>query len=270
MEQISSEIARLEKTVAEQEAELFRFKQQRNIVFWEQQSTTAARFLSQLKNREASLRMQLQLFSLLEHSGDREAVVEHAAALTLESEAVPGRARAPRSPAGGALAAQKLRLRELELERETLAETFRPKHPRYQKVEAEITRLRRLVRLIEEEDTAAFQSEVQGLRGELETIRGAMDEWERKVLESSQVEAEHQKLQTGLARTRELYQRLIGSLQNIDFRKGVDDEIVQILKRPGPASEISLDAAAAVRRGIGGGVMAGLGFERQLGAKVAE
>lgn len=260
MEQISSEIARLEKTVAEQEADLFRFKQQRNIVFWEQQSTTAARFLSQLKNREASLRMQLQLFGLLEHSGDREAVVEHAAALTLESEAGPGRARAPRSAAGGALAAQKLRLRELELERETLAETFRPKHPRYQKVEAEINRLRRLVRLIEEEDAAAFQSEVQGLRGELETIRGAMDEWERKVLESSQVEAEHQKLQTGLARTRELYQRLIGSLQNIDFRKGVDDEIVQILKRPGPASEISLDAAAAVRRGIGGGMVAGLGL----------
>ncbi len=260
MDQISSEIARLEKTVAEQEAELFRFKQQRNIVFWEQQSTTAARFLSQLKNREASLRMQLQLFSLLEHSGDRENAVEHAAAFAIESDALPSRARAPRSAAGDAAAAQKLRLRELELEREILAGTFRPKHPRYQKVEAEITKARRRVRFVEEEDAAALKVEVQGLRGELETIRGAMDEWERKVLESSQVEAEHQKLQAGLARTRELYQRLIASVQNIDFRKGVDEEIVQILKRPGHAAEIVLNAAAAVRGGIFGGAVAGIGL----------
>ena len=260
MDQISSEIARLEKILSEQETELFHFKQQRNIVFWEQQSTTAARFLSQLKNREASLRMQLKLAELLERGGVKD-LAAHVAALQLADVSEATRVRMAGAPgASGALAAQKLRLREMELERETLGRVFLPKHPRYQKIEDEVAKVRRLVALLEQEDAATFQTEVAGLRSELETILASMDEWEKKVLESSQVEAEYQKLQSTTTRTRELYQRLVGSLQSIDFRKGVDDEVIQVLKRAGLATELKPDATASLRGGIGVGLLAGGGL----------
>ncbi len=251
MDQISGEIARLEKMLNEQEAELFRFKQQRNIVFWEQQSTTAARFLSQLKNREASLRMQLKLAELLDRGADREALAQRTGSLEIGDAAGSARVRppAPAGSAAGGLAAQKIRLRELEIEREALAKVLLPKHPKYRRAEEEIEKLRRLVRLLEQEDASAYRAEVDAMRSELDTILTSMGEWERKVLESSQIEAEHQKLQGSLTRTRELYQRLVGSLQSIDFRKGVDDEVIQILKRAGVAAENKPDATSPVRNG---------------------
>ncbi|MFM8619325.1 MAG: GumC family protein [Opitutaceae bacterium] len=261
MDQISGEIARLEKILNEQEAELFRFKQQRNIVFWEQQATTAARFLSQLKNREASLRMQLKLAELLDRGADKEALAQRAGSLEI-SDSAGGRARvAGSAPAGSAaLAAQKVRVRELEIERDALARIYLPKHPKYRKVDEELAKLRRLVGLLEQEEVGAFKSEVDGMRSELQTILNSMDEWEKKVLESSQIEAEHQKLQGSVSRTRELYQRLVGSLQNIDFRKGVDDEVIQILKRAGGTSENKPDYTGPVRNGVILGLLGAIGL----------
>lgn len=261
MDQISGEIARLEKILNDQEAELFRFKQQRNIVFWEQQSTTAARFLSQLKNREASLRMQLKLAELLDRGADKEALAQRAGSLEITDT---GGVRARGSgavPAGLAgLAAQKVRVRELEIERDALAKVYLPKHPKFRKVEDELAKLRRLVGLLEQEEIGAFKSEVDGMRSELQTILASMDEWEKKVLESSKIEAEHQKLQGSVTRTRELYQRLVGSLQNIDFRKGVDDEVIQILKRAGGAVENKPDTFLPLRNGLVLGAICGVGL----------
>lgn len=260
MDQISGEITRLEKILNDQEAELFRFKQQRNIVFWEQQSTTAARFLSQLKNREASLRMQLKLAELLDRGADKEALTQRAGSLEISDAGAAGRAR-PAAPAAGAgLAAQKLRLRELEIERDAVAKIFLPKHPRFRKVEEELAKLRRLVGLLEQEDASSYRGEVDAMRSELQTILNSMDEWEKKVLESSKIEAEHQKLLGSVTRTRELYQRLVGSLQNIDFRKGVDDEVIQILKRSGAAAENKPDVTGPVRTGVILGLLGAIGL----------
>jgi uncharacterized protein involved in exopolysaccharide biosynthesis len=61
MKDVSAEIARLEKVISGQENDLLRYKQRNNIGFWELQSNEAARNLSQLKTRDASLRMQLRL-----------------------------------------------------------------------------------------------------------------------------------------------------------------------------------------------------------------
>ena len=259
MDQISGEIARLEKILNEQESELFRFKQQRNIVFWEQQSTTAARFLSQLKNREASLRMQLKLAELLDRGADKESLAQRAGSLEI-SDSGGARARTTAPTAGAGLAAQKVRLRELEIEREAVARVFLPKHPRYRKVEEELGKIRRLVSLLEQEDATAYRGEVEAMRSELQTILNSMDEWEKKVLESSKIEAEHQKLQGAVTRTRELYQRLVGSLQNIDFRKGVDDEVIQILKRAGVAVESKPDSTGPLRTGVILGFLGAIGL----------
>lgn len=258
MEQISGEIARLEQMLATQEAELFQFKQRRNIVFWEQQATTAARFLSQLKNREASLRMQLNLVGRLDRGAVKESRQNRISTLETSASGELNNRPMPASPPKGQLALQLSRLRELEVERDTLARVFLPKHPKFQHVETEISKVTRLISLLEKDDETAYRQEVEGMRSELDTIVESMADWETKVLESSQVEAEHQKLQSTLTRTRELYQRMVGSLQNIDFRKGVDDEMIQILKRPGPATEQKADLGASVRRMLGYGIIVGL------------
>lgn len=261
MDQISGEIHRLEKLLSQQEADLFEFKQQRNIVFWQQQATTAAHFLSYLKNREASLRMQLQLAMLLDQGSQKASLASRVAKLEfVGSDEVKSARPAPATNAGSAMATRRLHVQELELEREALARVFLPKHPKYQKLELEITKEQRLVALLEKEDSTAFQAEVGAMRSELNTILGSISEWEKKVLESSQIQAEYDKLHGLVTRTQEFYQRLVSSLQSIDFRKGVDDEVIQVLNRASPATLIQESLSGPVRIGVLNGILAGIGL----------
>lgn len=263
MDQISSEIARLDKLLAQQETELFNFKQQRNIVFWEQQSNTAARFLSQLKNREAQLRMELKFAELGGPESGRDEAAPRLPSVEIGDRADTALVRPAAAPtAGGSNFAgtHRQRLRELENEMEDVRRTYLPKHPTFQKLEMEITREKRMVALLDQEAAVASKGRLAALQNELSTLQTSMGEWEQKALESGRIMAEHQKLEYGLTRTRELYQRMVASLQNIDFRKGVDDDMVQILQRASKATENKPSLVGPLRESIFLGVLAGLGL----------
>ena len=219
MDQISKEITRLDSLLAQQETELFNFKQQRNIIFWEQQSNTAARFLSQLKNREAQLRMELKMTEVSRPEADRSAATRSLFMLEGAERIDSATSRPASSTSSTYAATHRQKLRELETELEDARRIFLPKHPSYQKLEAEISREKRLLALVEREATEANQAQTVALQGELATIQTSMGEWEQKALESSRIMAEHQKLENAVSRTRELYKRMVASLQNIDFAK---------------------------------------------------
>lgn len=260
MDQISAEIARLDTLLSQQETELYNFKQQRNIVFWEQQSNTAARFLSQLKNREAQLRMELKMAEVSRPESERSAATRSLFSPDA-SERTEGVAARPGSGAASDYAAShRQKLRELEAELEDARRTFLPKHPTYQKLELDISREKRLLALVERDAAEAAKAQTLALQGELATLQTSMGEWEQKALESGRIMAEHQKLENAVSRTRELYQRMVASLQNIDFRKGVDDDMVQILQRAGKSVENKPSLAGPLRDGLFLGAILGLGL----------
>ncbi len=251
IEQISAELSRLEKDIAAQEQTLLRFKERNNIAYWEQQALESARFLADLKSREASLRMRLSVMD----SWARTAA-ENGLGGGAEINAAGGVSIA--EPAE--LTQARMRLDELAQERETLLRGLRPIHPKIVQLDDEITRFERVVSLGVSRSNARRKEQRLALEAELEGLTKSIKEWEGRSLESSGVEAEFEKIRSSLERTRALYDRLLGSLQNLDARKGVDQELVQVLQAASPAQEVDRALRSRLVSGALAGVAGGLGL----------
>ena len=264
MSKIRDELPRVEAQLAQQEEELFRFKERNNLGYMGRQSADAAQLLSQLKLREANLRMQL---TLAEDMMARSVTQDRERRLSgLESMgSAPEAERAVSETRANADVNQlRQQLIKLRVDREQLLLIYKPAHPRVVRVDQEIQKQSRLLELISMESEAAFNQTVAGMRSELTSVTASIVDWERKALESTRTEAEFEKLQSALTRTRELYSRLIEGLQSIDVGKEMNMDVVQILQQATPAQRHEPSITGAVRRGfmigalIGAAAMVGL------------
>lgn len=256
MRQIREELPRVERQLATQEEELFRFKERHNMGYWGRQSADSAQLLSQLRLREANLRMQLSLAEALE---DRGAVSDRESRLSALGATGGTAAPASADPhATEQLAKLRADLIRLRVERDQLLATFKPKHPRVIRLDQEIARQSRLLELLGAERDQAYRQTVAAMRSELTSVLQAIEEWEKKALESTRTEAEYEKLQSGLSRTRDLYSRLLGGLQSIDVGQGVNVDIVQILQRATPAQAIARPLHQPIQNGLSLGLLAGI------------
>jgi len=245
IEQISAELKRMEGEIGEREQELLTFKERNNILYREQQSVESARFLAELKARDASLRMRLSVMDAWERT---------AAANRLGGAAQIGAGGGVELSESTELAQARLRVDELTLEREMLLRGLRETHPKVVRLSEEIARLERVVGLGATRDNARRKEQRLAIEAELEGLANSMKEWEARSLESSRIGAAYDKIRSTLERTRGLYDRLLGSLQNLDARKGVDQELVQILQAASPPQEVD----RGLRRRLVSGAVAGI------------
>lgn len=251
IEQISSELGRLETSIGEQERELLRFKERNNITYWEQQSVESAKFLADLKSRDASLRMRLSVMDSWERTAAENGLA----------------GGADIGPTGGVSFSEpteftqaRIRLDELVQERDSLLKGLRPIHPKILRLNEEIARTERIVALGAGRAGARRKEQRLAIEAELEGLSKSIKEWEARSLESSRMAAEYEKIRTSLDRTRGLYDRLLGSLQNLDARKGVDQEMVQILQVATPAQEVDRALRSRLVSGALAGMAAGFGL----------
>ena len=251
IEQIAAELGRMEKEVSAREQELLRFKERNNITYWEQQSVESARFLAELKSREAALRMRLSVMDSWERT-----VAENGLGGGAEISANGG-VSIVEPPE---LAQARTRLDELTQERETLLRGLRPVHPKIVRLNEDIARVERVVALGAGRANSRRKEQRLAIEAELEGLNKSVKEWEGRSLESSRIEAEYEKIRTSLERTRGLYDRLLGSLQNLDARKGLDQELVQILQVASPASPVDRALRSRLMSGMFAGVAAGFGL----------
>lgn len=243
IQQIASEISRLERDLATNEQALLVFRQKHNIGYWEQQSASSAHYLSELKDREARLRLQLSLL-------DNWSKATAAEGISPSGRIAPGVEGATLQPD---LSSARQKILALQVEYDQRATGLRPAHPKMKSLQTEIERQQRLVQIMEQQQRQSELERRAAIKAELESIATAASELEGKVAESSRIEAEYQKLRITIDRTRDLYNRMLGSLQTIDLSKGVDQELVQVLQ---PASA-SVPADRPVRQELTSGFLVG-------------
>jgi Mrp family chromosome partitioning ATPase/uncharacterized protein involved in exopolysaccharide biosynthesis len=243
IEQISSEIARLERELAAAEQQLLLFRQKHNIGYWEQQSASSAKYLSELKDREAKLRLQLSLLDNWKKATTAEGI-------TPSGKIAPGSDTVTSLPE---LAAARQRALGLQVEYDQRSQGLRPAHPKMLALKTDLDRQRRIIQILEQQLSQSELERRAAINAELASIATAETEWESKVAESSRIEAEYQKHRSTIERTRELYNRMVASLQTIDLSKSVDQEIVQVLQ---PAT-LAAPAEKPLRQEISGGAFIG-------------
>jgi capsular exopolysaccharide synthesis family protein len=248
IEQIASEITRLERELNEAEQQLLVFRQKHNIGYWEQQSASSAKYLSELKDREAKLRLQLSLLDNWKKATSAEGIAS-------SGKIAPGVDQLSARPE---LAAARQRLISLQIELEQRGAVLKPAHPKMQTLQRELERQNRLISMLEKQLSQDELERRAAINAELASIATAETEWEAKVAESSRIEAEYQRHRSTIDRTRELYNRLVASLQTVDLSKGVDQEIVQVLQPASPARTEAKPVRDQVTSGVLIGAVVGL------------
>lgn len=250
--QISDEVERLEKDLEAHENAFFRFRENNNIGVWEQQSAASASYLSELKSKEADLRLQLTLLENWQQISEEKNV------RPATQVQVPGMVqRNDGSNKGAAMAQVRQNLSKLRIEREMRLRFLRPAHPIVKSLDREIELHERLETAGVEEMLLSQDERRWALMSEISGLQAAIKEWENKALESSRIEAEYQKLQDARDRTKVLYDRMLASLHNLDVGKGVDQELVQVLQGAGVASLIPPNFKQAIINGLFLGGMLG-------------
>lgn len=245
VEQISSEILRLEGELDKHEQAFFRFRENNNIGVWEQQSAASASFLNELKGRQGNLKLKLSLLENWLNISKREALRVDSQNLVSGLVDVWGEVESTES--------QNLlrgELERLQVERDLKSRVLKPSHPLLKELEREIE-IRTRLEKISTDNVVKTREEIRwALTAELAGLANAIQDWEEKALESSRIEAQYQKLRDARDRTKDLYDRMLVSLRNIDVGTQVNQELVQILQAAGTASPIKPEFRKTVIQGL--------------------
>lgn len=257
MQKLREEILRIERNLTEQETELYAFKEKHNMIYWGRQSTDAGQYLSELMLREADLELRLRMAENLRTDPASGTADRRAAAGDPKAKGGP--------PRDASIPVLRRQLFERLLDREQLLAIYKPAHPKISALNLEINKQQRLLDQLLSEEEALGQAGLASMRSELAGVRESIKDWETKALDSTRTEAEHERLQTSLNRTRDLYSRLINSLQSVSVGKEVSVDPVQILQRATPAFGVARPLSENLRIASGLGLLAGIGLVLMLG-----
>src|SRR5439155_265914 len=162
-----------------------------NVVFLQEQGSSAGSYLAQLNRQIATLRTQLQLLQRLDPEQWVDAESRHAA--TNSGEPPEASARETLASLAGPQAdlfkaSQQMQL--LKAKRDELGRFLRPLHPKITKLNEEIATQEKLVGISRDEALRQLANRRQALQLEIKNLESAFQEWDLKAIESSRLSAE--------------------------------------------------------------------------------
>lgn len=118
----------------------------------------------------------------------------------------------------------------------------------------EVGRLQQYVTILETDQKNRKALQIQDLEKRIAAITEAIPVWEKKVLDINQRLAQAQQIKSSIARQQEFYDHLLGTMQNVDLSKNVQQERLSLLQPATSAApeirNLPLRIALAVIGGI--------------------
>jgi hypothetical protein len=96
--------------------------------------------------------------------------------------------------------------------------------------EEEIKRLRKLIAILDNENRTQKNAELAAMQARIAAIQGAIPPLEAKVLSDDDSLAQSQRLKEDVDREQGYYDHLLGTLQNVDLGKNVQQEQLSVLQ----------------------------------------
>ena len=219
---VTEQLVRLQEDISTFENALVDFQRQNNLVFIQNQGSTAGEYLVRLKNQQADLRTQLRMIEALGLSSQmddspvaassREMV--EVSPVQVSSSYIEGRAA----------------LERLEAQLREFSTYLKPRHPKIITLTSEVGRMRNLLKIYEEDALANLEERKRILRAKIENLEFVIADWESKALENSRKLAEYDRLRSRLDRARDTYQRLLASTETINLSKDLEIDTVTVLE----------------------------------------
>jgi succinoglycan biosynthesis transport protein ExoP len=221
---------------------LLDYQSHNNVVFLQEQGSSADSYLSKINRQLAALRTEYELIQLLDPQQLNE-VSPNSRALAAD-ESNPGEASA--NQLANTLAqpqaeyfktAQQIAL--LKSKRDDLSKFLRPTHPKIVKLDEEITGQEKLVAVFKQQSLKQLENRRQALKHQIQVLEKSFEQWDAKALEASRKMADYERIRQDVQRTQGLYDRLLGVIQTVDVNKNLAQQGVTVLEAAGKAKSVS-------------------------------
>lgn len=273
---LTEQVMRLEKDLRRAEEEVVEFQSTNSIVLSQEQGNSPANYLAALYQRLAAQKSEYSLLQRL--TLDQNLARQQAAGGTSPSVnplLVNGSASQPDTntasmSAGGAVgqgssatggdrtdvaylqAQQQLLL--LKAEQQELGRYLRTNHPKMISMQEDIGRREELLKILRDQSEEQLKSRKEFLAVEIEILENDLKAWDAKSLEFQHKTAEYQTLKANVQRIRELYDKLLATMQTLDVNKEISPESVETIEKASPA----YTARPELLKKLAGGALVGL------------
>jgi capsular exopolysaccharide synthesis family protein len=156
--------------------------------------------------------------------------------------------------------AAKQQLALLKSDRDELAKTLRPKHPRMVDLADKISQQEILIATLRQQSLDRFKNVRDSIKGQIDNLTNVIAEWDKKALSLSERLAEYNRIKGNFDRTKALYDRLVNNLHEVDITRNVDQDLISILEKATPAEPIKPGFERVLVVGVCGGLLLGLGI----------
>lgn len=249
--EVSSELERLGNERKEREARLAAFLKENKMAFWEETGRTAAKYLSDLKTKQANLNTELQK---LETLSPRELLSQQ-----------PVASASPGVDGGGSVMndlnsqylLKKQELIQKKAEFAERAKIWRPAHPRLIAMRQDIDSIERLLATIESQHAEESRGRISAIKAELAVLDTKIQEWEEKSNAASEKDAEYQRLKESLTRTNGLYEKLAGNLNGLQEVTRSSQGTVQVMQTASVPAQVNPGTVKHLLTGLFLGLLAG-------------
>ncbi len=247
---INAELKNIEAQLHVAEEEVIQFQQENNIVFLQQQGSSAGSYLGGLSNQLASLRTELEFIKSLE----RNHTVDWVKAMTLSNTGQMMNAQSteegesgnrdskadPKKAAEGQYQQLRQELLVLKNDKEELGRFLKPRHPRMVQIDEKIQRLDRTLALFQNQTKEQITNRRSMIELQIQNLERESVKWEKDAHDLNRKLADYDRLKSKVDRLKTQHARLIETIQNIDISQAIGQEPFSVMESAKPAVSMAI------------------------------
>ena len=233
---VAKQLAELEKAISDLDQRIFQFKQENNVVFLQEQGNYVGTYLVDLNKQLAELKKESQLLDLMSIDQTLERQMQNNPDASPKKDDMSGASlvEGPQSE----YIQTKRQLQRARARFEQLSKYLRPKHPKILALKDQITREERKLEIVRQQSQESVSEKRQAIQLQMTNLEKLVAESETKALDVGRKMAEYEKMKGERDRQQQLYDRLLGTVQNVNVSQDVSQFDVNILERATPAISI--------------------------------
>jgi capsular exopolysaccharide synthesis family protein len=256
---LTEEILRLEKEARNSDEALSAYQATNSIVMMEEQGNTTGKRLAVLTQRLAETRSEYELLQSLTAETAMDPQSQPKTSTTSAPESGEGGGKVPLMQPTAARSSEyfqaKQQIAMLKAELVNLSRFLRPKHPKIEALNGEITRKEQLLDIYRADSREALDSRKRALLITIQNLEKDVKESDTLNLEIGRKMADYQRLKATASRVQSTYLRLQQTMQTLDVNKQITPEGVTIMERATAAqpsrAELSRSLLMASLVGLG-------------------
>lgn len=258
---ITDQRSRLEDDLKQGQEKLHAFLSTNNLVFLQEQGSSAGNYMATLNRQLSALRTEYQLLLMIEPEQVENIVNQPSESGLDKTNSPPALSPEVVSSIAGAQSEHYRAMQQVQIlksRREDLGHFLRPNHPKMVKLNEEISNQEKLLVMFRQQSYSQLANRRQTLKLQIQNLEANLSEWEAKALEASRKMADYERLRQEVLRTQSFYDRLLTVFQNVDVNKNLEQENFNILERASVAKLVR-KTTERLLMGLAAGLFLGLG-----------